>query len=342
MNGARIEPAAGFSFRMILPDSAAWGDSADDPVVSQLELFENGVALGPAHTYHEDIHARGLGRYSHWYDTLYFSSSDNSDPRTNGRDYLVYLPDRGSYPKQRTMAVLESLPDEFSKSEAYAAIERCLAIIYPEAKIGEDAKSFWHEAEFIDAYRRLCGENYRAIERKFAIYGFVSALAWAEGDWAECGVYNGSTAYFMALANEKSDASRHLYLFDSFEGLSPPSTSDGTYWRSGALAVSEDVARKNLSGFRNVHIRRGWIPERFDEVSGRSFSFVHVDVDLYQPTRDSIAFFYPRIRPGGMLLCDDYGFLTCPGARLAMDEFFRDKPERIIHLPTGQGLVLKR
>jgi len=342
MEGARIEPVAGFSFRIILPDCAPLSDSADDPFISGLDLFENGAALGPAHTYHQDIHARGLGRYSHWHNTLYFSSSDNSDPRTNGRDYSVYVPDRGPYLKQKAMAALEGLPDEFGRSEAYATMERCLAIIDPEAKIGEDAKSFWHEAAFIDAYRRLCGENYRALERKFTVYGLVSALAWADGDWAECGVYNGSTAYFMALANEKSGASRHLYLYDSFEGLSQPDGSDGTYWHAGALAVSEDVARQNLSGFRNIHIRRGWIPEQFDEVSARSFSFVHVDVDLYQPTRDSIAFFYPRIRPGGMLLCDDYGFLTCPGARLAMDEFFRNKPERIIHLPTGQGLVLKR
>ena len=42
-----------------------------------------------------------------------------------------------------------------------------------------------------------------------------------------------------------------------------------------------------------------------------------------------------------MLLCDDYGFVTCPGATLAMDDFFDDKPEEIVHLPTGQGLVIK-
>jgi hypothetical protein len=42
-----------------------------------------------------------------------------------------------------------------------------------------------------------------------------------------------------------------------------------------------------------------------------------------------------------MMVCDDYGFDSCPGARRAMDDFFAERPECIIHLPTGQGLVLK-
>ena len=52
------------------------------------------------------------------------------------------------------------------------------------------------------------------------------------------------------------------------------------------------------------------IPTRFDEVADRSFCFVHVDVDLFEPTRESIAFFYPRMVPGGVMLFDDYGFVV--------------------------------
>jgi len=54
---------------------------------SKLRVFENGVELGPAHTQHVTIQASGGGRFSHWYSSLYFSASDNSDPRTNGRNY---------------------------------------------------------------------------------------------------------------------------------------------------------------------------------------------------------------------------------------------------------------
>ena len=70
------------------------------------------------------------------------------------------------------------------------------------------------------------------------------------------------------------------------------------------------------------------------------FSFVHLDVDLYQPTMDSLEFFYGRMNPCSIILCDDYGFVTCPGAKKAMDSFFADKPEEIVSLPTGQGFVV--
>ena len=62
---------------------------SDKEAASPLRLYEDGVALGPAHCTHAEIRGEGRGRYSHWGAALYFSTSDNSDPRTNGRRYAV-------------------------------------------------------------------------------------------------------------------------------------------------------------------------------------------------------------------------------------------------------------
>lgn len=57
---------------------------------SGLLLFEDGRPLGPPRSLHRDIRELGGGRYSHWTrEALYFSASDNSDPRVNGRRYEV-------------------------------------------------------------------------------------------------------------------------------------------------------------------------------------------------------------------------------------------------------------
>jgi len=56
---------------------------------SRLTLFEDGQALPYAHSSHDDIREIGAGRYSHWGDAVFFSSSDNSDPAKNGRRYSV-------------------------------------------------------------------------------------------------------------------------------------------------------------------------------------------------------------------------------------------------------------
>jgi hypothetical protein len=62
---------------------------SDREAASRLRLYEDGRPLGPAHSAHSDIRSLGQGRFSHWGPTVYFSTSDNSDPRTNGRRYSV-------------------------------------------------------------------------------------------------------------------------------------------------------------------------------------------------------------------------------------------------------------
>lgn len=69
--------------------SASAGDSLKDPARSSLILYENDRLLGPPHAVHSSIRVDGGGRYSHWHSALYFSTSDGSDPNTNGRAYTA-------------------------------------------------------------------------------------------------------------------------------------------------------------------------------------------------------------------------------------------------------------
>lgn len=67
------------------------GDSDIAPTSSTLRLFENGKELGPAHSSHKNIRLYGKGRFSHWGNTLYFSASDNTNPKRNGRKYTFTI-----------------------------------------------------------------------------------------------------------------------------------------------------------------------------------------------------------------------------------------------------------
>jgi hypothetical protein len=61
---------------------------ADKTGKSKCVLYEDGKPIGPPRALHKDIRELGKGRYSHWTpETLYFSASDSSDPRANGRKY---------------------------------------------------------------------------------------------------------------------------------------------------------------------------------------------------------------------------------------------------------------
>lgn len=67
------------------------GDSDSQPNVSILKVYENGKELGKAHSRHKEIRSTGKGLFSHWGNTLYFSTSDNTNPQTNGRKYTYSI-----------------------------------------------------------------------------------------------------------------------------------------------------------------------------------------------------------------------------------------------------------
>jgi O-methyltransferase len=161
------------------------------------------------------------------------------------------------------------------------------------------------------------------------------------GDFAECGVYKGGTA--LLLARLLKGTSKKLYLFDSFEGLPQSSVAEDQWFKPGSYRPdSVDAVREVLSAFSAfTDIRPGWIPETFHGLESNRYAFAHLDVDLYQSTMDCCDYFYPRLAPGGVLVFDEYAFAAARGEKDAVDEFFADKPEKPITLPTGQAIVLK-
>jgi SAM-dependent methyltransferase len=79
----------GFAWQANTSEWAASADDLEHLYRSTLVLLENGQPLWSRHTLHDEIRIYGQGRYSHWQDTLLFSTPDNSDPNTNGCTYAI-------------------------------------------------------------------------------------------------------------------------------------------------------------------------------------------------------------------------------------------------------------
>jgi hypothetical protein len=84
---------AGFACAIELPLGYPLGDVWSDVARSRLVVLEDGRALGPAHATYQQVIDQGQGRFYHWAHNLFFSSSDNSNPLTNGRRYQLRLPE---------------------------------------------------------------------------------------------------------------------------------------------------------------------------------------------------------------------------------------------------------
>jgi hypothetical protein len=241
----------------------------------------------------------------------------------------------------RVLTVLRTLWAALARGDEYARFrlaEGASRALYPRYVFSEYGRTFLDDEDFREVFLSV-EDNTRSLDRKFVLDQLVALVAAVPGDTAECGVLHGASS--LLVCRRIAGTGKRHHVFDSFEGLSRPSAEDGDAWAEGDLTAAEETVQRNLAAYDFVEYHRGWIPERFPDVADRRFSFVHVDVDLYQPTRDSLAFFYERMAPGGLILSDDYGFRSCPGARTAFDEFMADRPEPVVELPTGQAFVLR-
>lgn len=212
--------------------------------------------------------------------------------------------------------------------------------IFPKYRFKWYQLDWWDSDEFNSYLKRFNENKSFNTDRRWMLHQLLRITQNVEGDSAECGVYLGSSSYLIGQSNKNSKFKKVHYGFDSFEGLSNPTTKDGIHWNAGDLTASYDTCKKNLQEL-NVKLYKGWIPNRFNEISDCRFSFIHLDVDLLEPTRDSLEFFYPRMNEGAILVCDDYGCTTCPGATRAVDTFLEAKPEKMITLPDGGGFFIK-
>jgi len=197
----------------------------------------------------------------------------------------------------------------------------------------------WEEENlFNDKMKQINGFTLVDKTRCFMIYQFAKQASNLRGDVAEVGVYKGGTARLLA---KTFNPIKKIHLFDTFAGM-PPTDANLDIHKEGDFGDSSVQAVKAyLSDCKNIYFHQGIFPATAKPIENFTFCLVHVDVDIYKSVMDCCIFFYPRMEKSGLMIFDDYGFLSCPGAKKAVDEFFLDKPENPCYFPTGQCVVIR-
>lgn len=221
------------------------------------------------------------------------------------------------------------------------------------------------DANYISLYERglaVTGTPDRGKNRRARFYNllqFFRSTNGKAGAVAECGCWKGLSSYLMCellRQDAPSFSGDEFNLIDSFEGLSVPGEEDvirqglvhdgigrmGKPFKSaGGYSSSLGHIKKVLKSYPGISYHRGWIPGIFRAIPERTYRFVHIDVDLYEPTYEAVKYFFPRLCIGGVLICDDYGSLFWPGAKVAIDKYCAEAKITCISLSSGQALLLK-
>ncbi len=164
------------------------------------------------------------------------------------------------------------------------------------------------------------------------------------GAVVECGVWRGGSTMAAALTLlAEKDAGRDLYLFDTFEGMPPPTDADvdlagqsaeaqlraaapgtGIWCHAGLDDVRANLASTGYPGAK-VHFVKGRVEETIPAAAPAAIALLRLDTDWYESTKHELEHLFPRLAPGGVLIIDDYGYWQ--GARRATDEYFAAHPQ---------------
>lgn len=161
------------------------------------------------------------------------------------------------------------------------------------------------------------------------------------GDFAELGVYQGQTA--VVLARNARRLKRTVWLLDTYEGFNDKDFTGIDVATDKLFGdTSLETVRRRV-GETNARFIQGYFPETAEHLpDDGQYALVHIDTDLYAPIMSGLEYFYPRVVPGGYIVVHDYGSLAWAGAEKAVDEFFADKAEGVIHIPDSAGSAVIR
>lgn len=226
----------------------------------------------------------------------------------------------------------------FEVSRLPSAVDDVPPLQIPDAELYQPVYSPWRSPTFTAEHARIAPYTLVSVDRCYILASLAAQAARLDGEIWECGVYRGGTA--MLLSERLAGAARTVRLFDTFAGM--PATDAAKDWHKAGdfHDTSLEAVRSRVKG-DFVHFHKGLIPQTFAGLESARIAFAHVDVDIYSAVLACCEFIFPRLCVGGVLVFDDYGFPTCPGARSAVDEFFVGRPAIPLVLPTGQAIVFR-
>lgn len=206
-------------------------------------------------------------------------------------------------------------------------------------------------ASLIEIYKKVKPYTMTSPERVFALCDAVKYIHEKniEGDIVECGVWKGGS--MMAVAEtllRSGDSSRNLYLFDTFEGMAPPTDKDvdlagvtaesllknsdkmidDSVWCLAPLEMVKSAVNSVGYPGEKIHFVKGMVEQTIPLGAPGKIALLRLDTDWYESTKHEMEHLFPRLSKGGVLIIDDYGHWQ--GARKAVDEYFEKYNVKIL------------
>ena len=205
------------------------------------------------------------------------------------------------------------------------------------------------DAAFVQNFESVSadGKSLMDFMRLYVIWSCIRDSFSTGGHSAEVGAYKGGTSKFIDSAMTYfAGGHRGIHhVLDTFEGH--PDRIQPEYdsiHKEGMLSeTSYDEVSAYLDDRDGVNVIQGIFPDSATSIEDLSFSFVHLDTDIYSGTLDGLSYFVPRMLRGGTIVVDDFGARKCPGVESAVRKFLKSNRRdlRVGKPPTEQFIIKK-
>ena len=159
-----------------------------------------------------------------------------------------------------------------------------------------------------------------------------------EGDFVECGAYTGVGIKTVVDYLGGNAFPKQFWGYDTFEHseemLNHPMPEHGP-------DLYQRVQQKFVN-YPQVRLVKGHIPDSFAGNCPDKVAYLHIDLNQAPAEIAALDHLFDRMVPGGILILDDYEWAAYRSQKLAEDIWFEARRYRVMPLPTGQGLVIKR
>jgi len=160
----------------------------------------------------------------------------------------------------------------------------------------------------------------------------------------EVGVWRGGTGALIAKQAKLNDIKGKVYLCDTFTGVVKAGEKDSSYKGGEHADTSKEKVEEVIKKLKldNTKILVGIFPEETSKlVNDERFCFCHMDVDVYQSTKDIVEYLWPKLVVGGMVVFDDYGFQGTDGVTSFVNEERNKKDRLVIYNLNGHAILIK-
>lgn len=196
---------------------------------------------------------------------------------------------------------------------------------------------FWmQDPKFVEAMKEF-EDDLVLHARAWRIHNLCWALSQAahiDGDVVDVGCYEAKSTHVFCNYNKDHIMGKNLYLFDYFDA------PEGDHKKVKHGAGLAKAVEKRMRKFCPV-VCEGDVMETIPKHLPNEICFAHIDLNGHEAEAHVMPEIYSRMAKGGIVVFDDYGFARYRESGLTHQRFLQDKPEKILELPTGQGLMIK-